>query len=271
MTIYARLAEVERQGAVVALATVVRVRGSVPRQAGSKMIVHPDGRIEGTVGGGEMEGRVIQEAVAAIQDGRPRLLHYTLSDPKQGDPGVCGGEVEVFVEPLRPRPTIVVVGGGHVGSAVAHLARWLGFRVVVSDDRPEFATPHAVPEADAYVTCELKDLPRHVTVDAQTYLVLTTRNVTIDVAGLPALLATPAAYIGVIGSRRRWETSAQQLRETGVSDHDLARVTSPMGLEIRAETPEEIAVSILGEIIRLRRGGSGAPMRHDPLQGKARG
>ncbi|HLB65862.1 MAG TPA: XdhC family protein [Anaerolineales bacterium] len=269
MPLYERLAEVERQGGEAALATVVRVRGSVPRQAGSKMIVYPDGRMEGTVGGGEMEGRVIEEAVAAIRDGKPRLLHYTLSDPKQGDPGVCGGEVEVFVEPLRPKPTIIVVGGGHVGNAVAHLARWLGFRVVVCDDRPEFATPQAVPEADAYLTCELKDLPQHVPIDPQTYLVLTTRSVSIDVPGLPALLATPAAYIGVIGSRRRWETSVEELHKAGVSDQDLARVTSPMGLEIHAETPEEIAVSILGEIIRLRRGGSGEPMRHLPHDGKA--
>src|SRR3972149_7878802 len=91
MPLYERLAEVEREGGEAALATVVRLRGSLPRQAGSKMIVYPDGRMEGTVGGGEMEGRVIEEAVAAIRDGKPRLLHYTLSDPKQGDPGACGG------------------------------------------------------------------------------------------------------------------------------------------------------------------------------------
>src|SRR3972149_6635665 len=117
MPLYERLAEVERQGGEAALGTVVRVRGSVPRQAGSKMIVYPDGRMEGAVGGGEMEGRVIEEAVAAIRDGKPRLLHYTLSDPKQGDPGVCGGEVEVFVEPLRPKPAIGGVGGGPGGDA----------------------------------------------------------------------------------------------------------------------------------------------------------
>jgi xanthine dehydrogenase accessory factor len=270
MSLFERLAEIEREGGQAALAIVVRARGSVPRQAGSKMVVYPGGRIEGTVGGGEMEGRVIEEAVAAIRDGKPRLLHYTLSDPHQGDPGVCGGEVEVFVEPLRPRPTIVVVGGGHVGKAVSHLARWLGFRVVVSDDRPEFATSEAVPEADVYLTCELRDLPQRLPIDSQTYLILATRGVPIDVAGLPALLATPAAYIGVIGSRRRWETSVQQLREAGLSESDLARVTSPMGLEIHAETPEEIAVSILAEIIRLRRGGSGEAMRHSPREDRKR-
>lgn len=172
--------------------------------------------------------------------------------------------MEVFIEPVRPRPTLVVVGGGHVGEAVAHLAHWLGFRVVASDDRSEFATPEAVPEGGIYIHCPLAELPQHLRMDDQTYLVLTTRGVAIDVAGLPALLETAAAYIGVIGSRRRWETCAQELREKGVSEASLARVTSPMGLEVQAETPEEIAVSILAQIILLRRGGTGESMSHRP-------
>jgi len=231
------------------------------------MIVFPDGKIEGTVGGGEMEGRVIEESRAAIREGKPRLLHYTLSEPDQGDPGVCGGEVEVYVEPLSPHPTVVVVGGGHVGKAVTHLAHWLGFRVAVCDDRPGFASAEAVPGGDIYITCDLQDLPERLPIDSQTYLILTSRGVPIDVAGLPSILATPAAYIGVIGSRRRWETTAAELRQAGLSDAELARVTSPMGLEIRAETPEEIAISILAEIIRLRRGGSGESMRHASRMG----
>lgn len=261
---YARLAELELAGARVAVATVIRARGSVPRHVGSRMLVHPDGRAEGTIGGGELEARVVAEAQAALAEGRPRVVSYRLSEPAEGDPGLCGGEVEVYVEPLQLRPTLVVVGGGHVGRAVAHLARWLGFRVVVSDDRPEFAAPEAVPEADAYLACPLEDLAARLTIDDQTYLVLATRNVTVDVAGLPALLETPAAYIGVIGSRRRWETTAAELRGRGVAPEQIARVVSPMGLELKAETPEEIAVSILAQIVMLRRGGSGESMGHLP-------
>jgi xanthine dehydrogenase accessory factor len=175
--------------------------------------------------------------------------------------------VEVYVEPLSPHPTVVVVGGGHVGKAVTHLAHWLGFRVAVCDDRPGFASAEAVPGGDIYITCDLQDLPERLPIDSQTYLILTTRGVPIDVAGLPSILATPAAYVGVIGSRRRWETTAAELRQAGLSDAELARVTSPMGLEIRAETPEEIAISILAEIIRLRRGGSGESMRHTSRMG----
>jgi xanthine dehydrogenase accessory factor len=248
----------------VALATVVRAQGSVPRHAGTKMLVHPDGRFEGTVGGGDLENRVIQSALEALQDGQPRLLEYAFRDLEQGDVGVCGGEMEVFVEPIQPPATVLVVGAGHVGSAVAFLAKWLGFRVVVSDDRPEFATPEAVPGADEYVSGPLSGLPQQVPITAQTYIMLTTRGVAVDLEGLPSLLETPAAYIGIIGSRRRWETAARQLAEQGVPRAQIERITSPMGLELNAETPQEIALSMLAQIVLLRRGGTGEVMAHAP-------
>jgi xanthine dehydrogenase accessory factor len=259
-SLFEELAEIERTGQAAALATVVRARGAVPRHAGSKMLVHADGRLLGTVGGGEMEERVRRAALQSLADGTPQLLHYAFQDPAQGDPGVCGGEVDVFVEPVGRRPTIIVVGGGHVGQAVLHLARWLGFRTVVCDDRPEFASAEAATEADQAVACPMGELADRLGITPDTYLVLTTRGVPLDVEALPALLASPAAYIGVIGSRKRWETTAQELRARGVSPEALARVTSPMGLELKAETPEEIAVSILAQIIQRRRGGTGESM-----------
>lgn len=252
-TIFQALAEVERKNQAAALCLVVRSQGSTPRHTASKMLVYPDGSLLGTVGGGEMERRVIAEAMQALQDGKPRLLEYNLSDPNQGDPGVCGGQMEIFIEPVLPRPTLVVVGAGHVGKAVVHLAHWLGFRVIVSDDRPEFCTPEAVPEADEYYPLPFAELTRHVSIDRWTYVVLTTRSVDVDVTGLPAILDSPAAYIGVIGSRRRWATTREQLLAQGVADEKLQRVRSPMGLNLHAETPEEIAVSILAEIIQVMR------------------
>jgi len=252
-SIYQVLVELEANNQPAALCTIASSQGSTPRHVGSKMIVYQDGRIFGTVGGGELESRVLATALEAIQDGKPRLLSYNLADPQRGDPGVCGGQVEVFVEPILPKPTLVVVGAGHVGKAVAHLAHWLGFHMVVSDDRPELCSPESVPEADEFITGPLVELPQHISITSWTYLVLTTRNVTIDVPGLPALLETPAAYIGVIGSKRRWATTVEMLREAGVAEEQLARVHSPMGLEIKAETPEEIAVSIMAEIIKERR------------------
>lgn len=262
--IYQRIAELEAAGRPVAVATVVHAQGSVPRHEGTKMLVHPDGNIEGTVGGGDLESRVIAAALETLQDGKPRKLSYAFHDLKRGDVGVCGGEMEVFVEPIKPRPTIVVVGGGHVGRAVVHLASWLGFRVVLSDDRPEYATSEAAPGADEYILTSLAELHRKVEITPDTYIMLTTRGVPVDVDGLPPLLDSPAAYIGVIGSRRRWEVCAQELSAKGVPAEKIARVHSPMGLELNAETPEEIAVSMLAEIIQLRRGGTGERMLHEP-------
>jgi len=259
--LFESLAALARSGAPAALCTIIRARGSVPRHVGSKMLVHADGRAEGTIGGGEMESRVIAEALEALKAGQARIVAYALVNPQAGDPGVCGGEVEVFVEPIQPNPTLLIIGGGHVGRALAHLGRWLGFRVVLSDDRAEFCNPDAVPGADEYLLGPIAELPQRLTFTPETYIVMPTRGLPVDVAGLPVLLAQPHAYLGVIGSRRRWLTARQQLEERGVPAAQLEAVHAPMGLELNAETPEEIAVSILGEIIMLRRGGTGEPMR----------
>jgi xanthine dehydrogenase accessory factor len=260
-SIFRKLADLELAGEPAALCTVIASSGSTPRHAGSKMLVFADGTFTGTVGGGDLEHRVLEEARAALADGVARTLKYTLADPARGDPGVCGGTVEVFVDPLLPAPTLVVVGGGHVGKSVAHLARWLGFRVAVSDDRAEFCTPEANPDADVFYPVPLRELPTQLRITPQTWFVLTTRGVAIDVDGLPALIDSPAAYIGVIGSKRRWATAQKRLMERGMTAEKLSRIRSPMGLELRAETPEEIAVSIMAEIIMLRNQGSGKPMR----------
>jgi xanthine dehydrogenase accessory factor len=260
-SIYQSLSELETSHQPAALCTVVKTSGSTPRHSTSKMLVFSDGHIQGTVGGGEMENRVIREALASLQDGRSRLVEYSLVDPARGDAGVCGGQVEVFVEPILPPPTVVIVGGGHVGKAVAHLAKWLGFRVAVSDDRPEFCTPEANPDADEFLPFPMAELPQHIAVTPQTYLVLTTRGSSVDTAGLPALLDKPFGYLGVIGSRKRWLTTTQALGKKGIPAEKLIQVHSPMGIGLGAETPEEIAVSIMAEVLIARKGGSGKPMQ----------
>lgn len=260
-TIYQALAEIEKNNETAALCTVVTSQGSTPRHVGSKMLVYPDGRFIGTVGGGDMEHRVLDEAWIAMSDGRARVLKYSMVDPSRGDVGVCGGTVEVFVEPILPAPMVVVVGSGHVGKAVVHLAKWLGFRVAVSDDRAEFCNPEAAPGGDAYYPVPMEKLTEQFKVTKQTFFVLTTRGSNVDVLGLPSLLASPAAYIGVIGSKRRWSMTVNGLKEAGVSDEAIARVHSPMGLELNAETPEEIAVSIMAEILMLRDQGTGKMMK----------
>jgi xanthine dehydrogenase accessory factor len=260
-SIFQKIADIEDNNEAAVLCTIVRSQGSTPRRAASKMLVFPNGKIEGSVGGGEVEKRVIDEALVALQQGKPAYLAYDMADPAQGDPGICGGRVEVYVEPIMPKPALVVVGGGHVGRAIVHLAHWLGFWVAVCDDRPEFCNAQAVPEADAYYPMTMQELPAVLKITSWTYIVLTTRGVDVDVPGLPVLLDTPAAYLGVIGSRRRWLMTRKQLLEHGVSEDKLDQVHSPIGLELNAETPEEIAVSIMAEITMLRNGGDGSQMK----------
>jgi xanthine dehydrogenase accessory factor len=251
-------------GNPVALAVIVKARGSVPRHTGTKMLVYAGGRTSGTIGGGELEARVVQEALASLEDNQSRYIPYSLVDPERGDPGVCGGEVEVYVEPYLPPLTILVVGCGHVGRAVAQLASWLNLRVAVSDDREGMATPEMVPDADYYFQGSIEDLLSSFKVNITTYIVAVTRNVEVDRVVLPRLLNTDAPYIGVIGSRRRWEETRKRLIEDGMSEEQITRFHSPIGLELHAETPEEIAVSILAEVIMLHRGGTGKRMAAAP-------
>lgn len=261
LSIYQALSELEKNNESAALCTVVKSEGSTPRHMGSKMLVYPDGKFLGTVGGGEMESRVIKSALETLKSGDAQTLSYTMADPARGDPGVCGGTVEVFVEPILPPATIVIIGAGHVGKAVVHLAKWLGFRVAVSDDRAEFCNPDSVPGADAYYPVEMGKLSEELKINKQTYIVITSRGSAIDARGLPKLLESQPAYVGVIGSRRRWLTTVKALKEKGVSEEKIAQVHSPMGLELNAETPEEIAVSIIAEVLMIKAKGTGKQMK----------
>ena len=259
-TIYQALAEIEKKGQVAALATIVRSHGSTPRHGTSKMLVYADGKTLGTVGGGEMERRVHAAALESTQNGEARYLTYEMSDPSKGDAGICGGTVEVFVEAILPNPTLLLIGAGHVGKAVAYLAKWLDFRVVIVEDNPEFCTPEHIPGGDEYLAIEMEEIAEKVQINAQTYIVMATRGANIDALALPALLKSTAAYIGVIGSKKRWLEAIKLTRERGVDEDELKRVHSPIGLEIEAETPEEIAISIMAEVLMVRHGGTGEKM-----------
>lgn len=261
----------QEAGTPVVLATITMARGSVPRHTGTKMMVYEDGRFTGTIGGGEVEARVIEEAQSALGDGRARTLPYAFVDPAQGDPGVCGGEIEVYLEPYMPPTTLFVIGCGHVGQALADLGHWLGFRVVVTDDRAELAAPEHVPHADIYLPGSIEAALAAQTITRNTFITLVTRNVSLDRQILPLLAGTAAPYIGVMGSRRRWAETKKLLLADGLRETDLARFHSPLGLELNAETPKEIAVSILAEIIMLHRGGTGERMKEEGRRQKAEG
>lgn len=258
--VYEAALEAIRQGAPAAVATVIEARGSTPRGASAKMLVHADGRTVGTVGGGAVESRVIEEARAAIVEGESRELHYSLVDEERGDPGICGGDMRIFVDVLAPRPMILVIGAGHVGLAVAELAAFLGYRIAVLDERPELVTAERFPWANTLLTAvdgqtfdvaeQVKDFP----LSQHTYVVMVTPHHSLDERILVALEDRPCAYVGLIGSQRRTRHTFARAREAGVPDGLLDRVHTPIGLNIGAETPREIALSIMAEIVAVQRG-----------------
>lgn len=255
------LYQAQKANLPVALAVVVRTHGSMPRHAGAKMLIYSDGKTIGTVGGGAMESRVIQDGLAALADGQPRLVSYTLNDLRDGDPGVCGGSADIYVEPYNIAPILVVIGCGHVGKALAELGKWLGFRVIVSDDRAELCSPEHIPNMDGYIVAPPSEVASHIPLTPQTYIAAVTRGLPVDEQLFPPLLNAPVPYIGLIGSRRRWALTIKALEERGISREQIARVRAPIGLELNAETPREIALSIMAEIVMLRNGGDGKPMQ----------
>jgi xanthine dehydrogenase accessory factor len=256
--VYEALRKAAEESIPSALATVIQTQGSMPRHAGSKMLVYEDGQIVGTIGGGAMESQVIAAAKEVIGTGQARTESYTLNSLEAGDPGICGGTALIFIEAVAIAPTLLVIGGGHVGKALAELAKWMGYRVVLSDDRAEFCNESYVAGLDEYIVCKPSEITEKVVINKQTHVAAVTRGLPVDESLLPALLKTDAAFIGFIGSRRRWAITAKKL---GLSEIDLKRIHAPIGLELEAETPKEIALSIMAEITMLRRGGTGQPMQ----------
>ena len=250
-SIYQQMSELEERGETFAVCTIISSHGSTPRRTGSKMIVKQNGEIMGSVGGGEVEERVRQVALSVLAENRAKTVHYQLSDPQKGDPGICGGEVDIFIEPVCRAPKMIIIGAGHVGKAVAHLAKWAGYRVAVSDDRPEMQATLG-EDVDELWMGPIQQLPEHIKVDEGCFIVMTTRNADLDIDGLPVLLNTSARYIGIIGSKRRWLATREGLAKKGIGEEQVKMVRTPIGLEIGAETPEEIAISILAEIIQIR-------------------
>jgi xanthine dehydrogenase accessory factor len=247
------LAEAVQRGRPVALATVVQTRRSVPRRAGTKMLVYEDGRSIGTVGGGAMEAAVIEEALRAIRSGKSMLLEYDLLDPAEGDPGICGGEVKIYLEPYMPPHTVYVIGCGHVGQRVIDLAAWLGYRTIAIDDRGDLVSEAALPKADVRFHGSVEEAVAAHPIAEDSSIVVVTRSTDLDAAALPHLVDSPARYLGVMGSRLRWKTTSDRLIDEGVPRESLDRIHNPIGLEVGAETLEEIAVSIMSEIIKINR------------------
>jgi xanthine dehydrogenase accessory factor len=252
--IYQEIVRVKAEGEEAALVTIVSATGSTPREEGAKMLVKPDGSILGTIGGGSLEVQVIEEAVKVIKQGKPKRLHMSLTAKETGEVGmICGGELEVFIEPILSPPTLYIFGGGHISLSLAKMGKLLGFKIAVIDDRPEFASSERFPEADVILAEDFtKSFPK-IKIDKSSYIVIVTRGHQHDELVLEWAVGTPAKYIGMIGSKTKVKAIFSHLLAKGKSKEQLDRVHAPIGLEIEAQTPEEIAVSILAEVIKVRR------------------
>ena len=235
--------------------TVVRSNGSTPQRAGAKMLVFADGRTVGTIGGGCYENDAFWKARDALVTGRSALLHYELNDDFAQENGlVCGGQMDVHVDPLAPTPHLYVIGAGHVGHQLGRIAPDAGFRVHVVDDRDKFANVERFPEAAEVVVDSIPEWLHRTELPQSSYVVVVTRGHTHDLEAMRALAARDLKYLGLIGSRAKVRRIFDLLLEEGMPPECLSRVRAPIGLDIGAVTPVEIAISIMAELVAVRRG-----------------
>ena len=243
---------IKAEGEEAALVTVAAAEGSTHREEDAKILVRADGSIMGTIGGGKIEAQVIEEAVEVIRKGEPQRLCFSLKEG--GELGtIYGGDTEIFIEPILSPPTLYLFGGGHIAITLAKMGKMIGFGIAVIDDRPEFAHPERFPEAELTLAEDFAKSFQKLKINKLSYIVIVTHGHAGDEAVLEGALATEAKYIGMIGSRAKNQIVFSNLLAQGISQKQLDRVHAPIGLNIHAQTTEEIAISILAEIIQVRR------------------
>lgn len=254
MDIYEEIARLRKAGRRAALATIVQVQGSIPSYETSKILVRDDGTILGTVGGGCVEAEVWSVAQDVMREEKSRRLHFNLNQMPEEEQGlVCGGSLDIFVEPILAVPTLFLLGGGHVSLAVSRIAGISGFETVVADDRESFASRDRFPEAAALFSGLWDEILPRLAVNEFSYIVVATRGHKSDLECLRWAIAAPARFVGMVGSRRKRVEFTKILSREGAPEERLARIHSPVGLGIGALTPGEIAVSIVAEMIAARR------------------
>jgi xanthine dehydrogenase accessory factor len=243
----------EETGAPAALVTVIATEGSTPQKAGAKMLVYPDGRIVGTIGGGCVEAEMTWRARQSIEARKPQVVSYDLTPDQAGEDGlVCGGRMQVFIEPIEGTPTLCLFGAGHVAQPLARMAKAAGFRVQVADDRIKFANRERFPDVDLLVVEDFAAAAGQMTLGPNTYAVVVTRGHKGDTEALRAVVGKGLRFVGLLGSRPKLVHLVSALEESGVPPEDLAEVHCPLGIEIGAVSPEEIAVSVLAQMIAVR-------------------
>ena len=253
--VFAAVAAALERGEAAALVTIVSTTGSTPQRVGAKMLVFADGRSVGTIGGGCYENDAFGKAREAILSRAPQLVHYELDDDFAQETGlICGGQMDVYIEPIEPSPELYVVGAGHVGFHLGRLAEEVGFRVHVVDDREKFANVERFPTAVEIVVEDIPSWIVRAALPAHAYVVIVTRGHNNDLDALRALAPRELRYLGLIGSRAKVARIYEALTDEHMPAGMLSRVHAPIGLDIGAVTPQEIAVSILAELIAVKHG-----------------
>ena len=254
MDIYEEIVQLRRAGRRGAVATIVNVRGSIPSFKTAKMLVRDDGSIVGTIGGGCVEADVWQAAREVMESEKPRTLHFDLNqDPKYDTGLVCGGTLEIFIEPVLPPAELYIFGAGHVAASLYKVARIAGFDITVVDDREVYASRERFPEAQEVIAEDFDKVTSRLQPSESSYIVIVTRGHRDDMRVLRWAVQTPARYVGMIGSKRKTITIFKELQKEGLAPELFDRVHAPVGLDIGAITPEEIAVAITAELIAKRR------------------
>jgi xanthine dehydrogenase accessory factor len=256
--VYDELTRLRRLGQKCALATIVQVRGSIPSYESAKLLVREDGSLVGTIGGGCVEAEVWNAAREVMDTGKPRHMSFNLGQDAAYDNGlICGGQLDVFVEPILPAPRAFIFGAGHISKSLAQVLSIAGFLSTVIDDRETFANRGRFPDADEVISGEYEELFPSLVIQESSYIVIVTRGHRDDMRVLRWAISTPACYIAMIGSKRKVINVVKELEKEGLSREQLERIYAPMGFEIGAISPEEISISVAAEMIAVRRNPAG--------------
>src|SRR3954471_13421051 len=254
MDVYSEIVKLREKGRRGALATIINVRGSIPSFETAKMLVRDDGSIVGTIGGGCVEAEVWQAAKEVMQSEKPRTMTFDLNQNPKDDTGlVCGGTLEIFIEPVLPVPQLFLFGAGHVAGSIYRVARIAGFDVTVIDDRDAYANKERYPEARAVIAPDYDAAVQELDVTDSSFIVIVTRGHKDDMRILRWAVNAPHKYLGMIGSERKFISVKKELEAEGISAEKLDQVYSPVGLDIGAITPEEIGIAVVAEMIAVRR------------------
>jgi xanthine dehydrogenase accessory factor len=254
MDVYEELVRLRNLGQKCALATIVEVKGSIPSYESAKILVREDGSMIGTIGGGCVEAEVWNAAREVIEMEKPKHLTFNLGQDAAYDNGlICGGQLNVFVEPVLPVPHAFIFGAGHISKSLSKAASLAGFATVVIDNREAFANRERFPEANEVHAAEYEEIFPKLIINETSYVIIVTRGHRDDMRVLRMAIGTPARYIAMIGSKRKVLNVIRELEKEGLSREDFERIHAPMGLDIGAISPEEIAISVAAEMIAVRR------------------